>query len=324
MPTNHPDISRNLHTPMLSIASKAQYQRPVTEGLWTILSSARTISTQKKAELIHNGRKLTLAIDGRPLGNRPVTFVIYHVPFDSNENKTIGSFDVPPIDHSKIKHLELVRWTIKAIRRNVPQAEVVLCTDRSFGAKLLDLNPTLLFPEVERNRPMYYRVKTYNTIIQNQWTSGVTFFIDSDAIVLKDPSHLPSLMNFKIGVTYRYAPNLMPINEGVIIARNDTEECSNFFAHYMGTYEEIRQNKIIQTICKNDLMRWRGGQLSLNAVCASSKMCDFRDSNEDIRYLPCSTYNRTVRSTKEVSTLDTQDTVYIAHIKGKAKQTQNG
>ena len=51
----------------------------------------------------------------------------------------------------------------------------------------------------------------------------------------------------------------MPINEGVIIANTKTKDCANFFAHYMGTYERIRSDKIIQAITENDLMRWRGG-----------------------------------------------------------------
>ena len=304
---------------MLSLAGNMQYQRSITDGLWTILSRAQILASQKKEQLILDGHHLTLPIDGRPLGNRPVTFVIYHVPFEADEDKTIGSFDVPAIDHSKIKHLELVRWTIRAIKENVPQAEVVICTDQRFGEKIADLKPTLIFPKVERNRPMYYRAKTYNTIIQNRWTSGVTIFLDSDAIVLKDPSALPEQLDFDIGVTYRFAPNLMPINEGVIITRGNSRTCIDFFAHYMGTYEVIKQDKTIQAVCKNDLMRWRGGQLSLNAICEGSKMCDFRDSDKSLKALPCSIYNRTVRDPNEIGPLARRREVYIAHIKGKAK-----
>lgn len=314
-----PNIQKGLYTPILSIGGNNIYQRPITDGLWTILSTARKIAATNKDQLIQNGYKLTLPIKGKPIGQSPITFVIYHVPFEKSQDKSIGSFDVPTIDHSKIKHLELVRWTIKAIQETVPQAEIVVCTDEEFGEKLKDLKPTILIPEVERNRPMYYRAKTYNTIIQNRWTNGITIFLDSDAIVLKDPSPLPKHLNFKVGVTSRFAPNLMPINEGVIITQSQSQECVDFFAHYMGTYEAIKENSKIQSVTGNDLMRWRGGQLSLNAVCPGSKMLDRRDSNGWLKILPCSIYNYAVRSQEEIKSLRVKGKIYVAHIKGKAK-----
>ena len=136
----------------------------------------------------------------------------------------------------------MVRWTIQAIHETVPSAEVVVCTDYQFGSKLSDLKPTILIPSVERHRPMYYRARTYNTIIQKKWCRGVTVFLDSDAIVLKDPSHLSKQLNFQVGVTSRFAPNLMPINEGVIITEARSPFCIDFFAHYMGTYEYIKND----------------------------------------------------------------------------------
>ena len=303
---------------MLSISGN-NYQRPITDGLWKILSRARLIARENKKQLIQNGYELKLNIQGKPRGTQPITFVIYHVPFDKDQNKSIGSFDVPTIDHSKIKHLELVRWTIRSIQKTCPDAEVVVCTDEAFGGAIADLNPTILIPEVEKIRPMYYRARTYNTIIQNRWINNTTVFLDSDAIVLKDMRHLPKQLNFKVGVTARYAPNLMPINEGVIIVESESKPCIDFFAHYIGTYQYIKDDKIIQQITGNDLMRWRGGQLSLNAICPSSKMVDFRDSNEHIKILPCSKYNYAVSNKAEVSTLAKENLIHVAHIKGKAK-----
>ena len=166
---------------------------------------------------------------------------------------------------------------------------------------------------------MYYRAITYNSIIQNQWLSGTTVFLDSDAIILKDPRQLPSQLNFKVGVTARFAPNLMPINEGVIITESRSRECIDFFAHYMGTYHWIKDDKLIQQVTGNDLMRWRGGQLSLNAICPGNKMIDFRDSTSSVKILPCDIYNKAVTSKKEVKILINEDKSYIAHIKGKAK-----
>ncbi len=312
------DTSKFLHTPMLSIAGNT-YQRTVTEGLWSILSRARMVAQKNKKQLTQEGYGLMLNIKGKPKGTQPVNFVIYHVPFDKGGDKSIGSFDVPTIDHTKIKHLELLRWTIRAIQQTCPDAEIIVCTDEVFGSTIADLHPTILIPDVEKKRPMYYRTRTYNTIIQNQWLSGTTVFLDSDAIVLKDPRSLPKELNFKVGVTTRYAPNLMPINEGVIITESNSQECIDFFAHYMGTYQWIKDDKVIQKTTGNDLMRWRGGQLSLNAVCNGSKMADFRDSTKGIKILPCRKYNQAVSKMEDVSKLKAEKYAYIAHIKGKAK-----
>ena len=240
----HPiNTNKFLYTPMLSIAGTT-YQRTVTDGLLTILNRARIVAQKNKTRLIHEGSLLKLDIQGKPKGTKPINFVIYHVPFDQDADKSIGSFDVPKIDHTKIKHLELVRWTIKAIKAACPDAEIIICTDNSFANAISDLKTTILIPDVEKKRPMYYRARTYNTIIQNRWLEGCTVFLDSDAIVLKDLRNLPQLLNFKVGVTARFAPNLMPINEGVIITDSKTQECIDFFAHYMGTYQFIKDDKI--------------------------------------------------------------------------------
>ena len=156
-------------------------------------------------------------------------------------------------------------------------------------------------------------------MIQSNIVYGKTVFLDSDAIVLKDLNELFDRVRFDVAVTSRFAPNLMPINEGVIFCNANKERSKEFFAHYMGTYEKIKDDHVIKAITKNDLMRWRGGQLSLNAVCPGNKMVDFRDSTKELKILPCDIYNYAVRSLEEINRLKTEGRVYIAHIKGKAK-----
>ncbi len=316
---NQKTYANTLFAPLLSSNLAGNYQRGIAEGLWNILYRATLIAKKYKDKLISIGMKATLHIEGQPKGNHPITYVIYHVPFEESENKAIGSFDVPSIDHSKIKHLELIKWTIQAIQEQSPNAEVVLCTDKNFGSQLNNQDISLIYPNVERNRPMYYRAKTYNTIIQKKWIKNVVVFLDSDAIVLKDLADLPKKLNFNVGVTSRFAPNLMPVNEGVIIANAQSQDCIKFFAHYMGTYETIKDDSFIKAITKNDLMRWRGGQLSLNAICEGIKFVDFRDSLGGLKILPCNIYNYAVRDKGEVNTLKDNRKVYVAHIKGKAK-----
>ena len=87
-------------------------------------------------------------------------------------------------------------------------------------------------------------------------------------------------LSIKVAVTARFAPNLMPINEGVIFADNDHQYTKDFFARYIGTYNSILKSETIQMIMNNiDLKRWRGGQLSLNAICGGGNMISRKDSN---------------------------------------------
>lgn len=307
---------------MLSLSGGLSYQRQITDGLWTILTRARQLASEHKQALIENGRKSTLTIQGRLRGDAPITFVIYHVPFEAKADQAIGSFDVPAIDHSKINHAGLVRQTIKAILSTHPQAEVVLCTDEAFGSQMQDLGISVVYPEVERRRPMYYRAKTYNTLVQGGKLQGTVVFLDSDAIVLKPMDELPESIGFDVAVTQRFAPNLMPINEGVIIAKAPTQTCINFFAHYMGTYNLIKDDAIVKQVCGNDLMRWRGGQLSLNAMLDGGKMKTQMSSGEStLKILDCAHFNKAVNNIADVDILQKDGEVYVAHIKGKAKMT---
>ena len=314
------DIQTMLYTPMLSLSGGLSYQRKITDGLWTILTRARQLAEEHKETLIQEGRVSTLPIHGRIRGDALITFVIYHVPFEAKADQAIGSFDVPVIDHSKINHTKLVRQTIKAILSTHPQAEVVLCTDEAFGAQMRDLGVTLLYPEVERHRPMYYRAKTYNTLVQTKAIQRTAIFLDSDAIVLRPMAHLPEALGFDVAVTQRFAPNLMPINEGVIIARANTNTCTEFFAHYMGTYDLIKNDAVVQRVCGNDLMRWRGGQLSLNAMLTGGKMkTSMSSQNLCIKILDCNRFNYSVSKIEDVDNLRRARRVYVAHVKGKAK-----
>ena len=72
-PTQTPEIKKGLYTPMLSIGGNNIYQRPITDGLWTILSRAQEIAAKNKEQLIQNGYNLTLPIQGKPRGQSPVT-----------------------------------------------------------------------------------------------------------------------------------------------------------------------------------------------------------------------------------------------------------
>ena len=227
-----------LQCPFLGLSGKNVYQRKITDGLWVVLTRARLIATHEKSQLENRGQSLKVELKAlfksREYSADCTTFVIYHVPFDKNKNVNIRSFDVPTIDHSRIDHTKLVSESIRRIHNVYKNARVILCTSPEFGLKLKDSGAEIIIPKVDKERPMYYRALTYNTLIQEDILSEKTVFIDSDALILRPLDEVFEFLNFDIAVTARFAPNLMPINEGVIMARGISTGAKRFFAHYMG------------------------------------------------------------------------------------------
>ena len=98
-------------------------------------------------------------------------------------------------------------------------------------------------------------------------------------------------LNFDIAVTYRFTPNLVPINEVLFTAEAKMREARNFSQN---TYEHMRKSKTIKlsTILLARSRKVERGQLSLNGICNAGRMITYRDSTEDIVFLPCDKFNR--------------------------------
>ncbi len=298
------------------MAGNLHYSKQLCQSLWAILCRASSAANEYKSQMIESGEKITLPIRGSSKGNSNITFIIYHVPIKNPEKNIIKSFDVQPINFNLFDHSALVRMCINSILRSNENAEVILLTDKDFGEKFKDFPITLMTPDVDKNRPMYYRVKTYNTLIQKNMVRGTAVFLDSDLLILKSISGLPNKLGFSVAVTSRYAPNLMPINEGLIIADTNKVSTKKFFAHYMGAYEWIRNDKAIQKVTGIDLKVWRGGQLSLNSICPGIKSSNYLDSNQDISILPCQKYNYSTNSLESLKSAIESNHIFALHLKG--------
>ena len=68
----------------------------------------------------------------------------------------------------------------------------------------------------------------------------------------------------RVAVTARFAPNLMPVNEGVIFV--DNHKCTKEATEYIGTYNNILKSAKIQLIMNNIDLKDGKGQLP-NAIC---------------------------------------------------------
>ena len=164
-----------------------------------------------------------------------------------------------------------------------------------------------------------YRVKTYNTLIQQDLIGKNTIFMDSDIMILRNPWEDLSKINFDVGVTYRFVPGLVPINEGVIYCRDNNLRVKEFFSRYIQTYEKVKTNGLINKIVQTDLEKWRGGQLSLNGTCSAGRMVNHKDSTDSVAFLPCEKYNRTIYDYNEVKRVYQDNLAFLVHAKGAIK-----
>ena len=92
-------------------------------------------------------------------------------------------------------------------------------------------------------------------------------FLDSDASFITVRTSIgSSIKDMDLAVTYR-GGGLMPINEGVFFANSKDIEAAVhfFFNHYLCHLRRLLSDPVVEKIY-GDVRRWRGGQLSLNAI----------------------------------------------------------
>lgn len=127
-----------------------------------------------------------------------------------------------------------------------------------------------------------------------------TVFLDVDAF--PNASLLPMCDQVKdIGLTMRAAPGLMPVNEGVIVAK-PTETTKAFFWAYVATFEAL------QGLLADTDWGWWGGQLALNALA----------DNPAVTFLSCDTYNFSPDTESDLAPA-VLGTKAVVHLKGNRK-----
>lgn len=132
-----------------------------------------------------------------------------------------------------------------------------------------------------------------------------TVFLDVDAFPNTDLSAMCGLVK-DVGLTIRETPGLMPVNEGVIVAR-PTEAAIRFFWAYVATYEAL------QGLLPEKDWGWWGGQLALNALSKG-----MQPDGVAVTYLPVDPYNFSPDSEEDLSAA-VLDTKAICHLKGPRK-----
>ncbi|HET6159646.1 MAG TPA: class I SAM-dependent methyltransferase [Dongiaceae bacterium] len=225
------------------------------------------------------------------------------------------------IDHSKFDYERIVRHCIAAGLAAQPGARFILATDSQFLSGLSHPALTIVRLPLDLASPMYERVVAMCAFVRSRQFSAPTAFLDSDAF-LNAPIASLFQGHFDIGATYRADPGLMPINEGVIFANSRNKDLvRGFFAGYLGTYDRLCQNATVTGYYGN-VKRWRGGQLSLNALACPPGVPSELDSAKAfgarIRYYPCSIFNFSIEMDRSYSGRQL-DVKAVLHLKGSRK-----
>jgi hypothetical protein len=225
------------------------------------------------------------------------------------------------IDHSKFGYDRIVRQCIAAAVAAQPGARFILATDDQFLSGLSHPSLTIVRLPLDAASPMYERVIAMCAFVRSRQFNAPTAFLDSDAF-LNAPIASLFQGHFDIGATYRSDPGLMPINEGVIFANSRNKDLvRGFFSGYLGTYDRLCGNAAVTSYYGN-IKRWRGGQLSLNALTCPPGIPSELDSAKAfgarIRYYPCSTFNFSIELDRSCSAREL-DAKAVLHLKGPRK-----
>jgi hypothetical protein len=264
------------------------------------------------------GYEAAFAGAARP-GSGPNVFV-YHVDMPGNE--AISYVDVKFFpDH--FDYVDILRRCIERVRSHCPGATVYLVTaPGSTHRALAAADVALVELEVDPRHPMFERATALLAYLRSPAFARDTLFLDADALVNR-PLEDVFALGFDIGLTYREAERLMPVNEGVMFfSARRPERVRGFFESRLATYEALAADPYI-TGFYGDVKRWRGGQLSLNALAHDLRPYSPYRGDEAagarLRFLPCDTFNFAGGEGESSSAIERLDERFVVHFKGMRK-----
>lgn len=223
-------------------------------------------------------------------------------------------------DHHEFDYHAICRHFVRSATAFNPKVRIYFVTDL--------LTPAPSHPQVtvvrlplDPTAPMYERVRAMSAYVHSRAYARQTAFLDTDAF---PNCSLSALFDgdFDLALTVRPTEGFyMPLNEGVLLSTaRRPDAVRNFFARYLATYEKLIADPLVGAYYGN-ITRWRGGQLSLNAVASALGALEARaDCPDDIRVriVPCDTHNFWVipGTSDQPSLLDGK---FILHLKGDSK-----
>ena len=298
-----------------------QAQDTPNEALDAVLARARTLVTGELSaaagQRVAAFRELIGA--GVPGSDGPAVFAFHaDLPADASIEYVDAKLNVRDFDY-----LGILRRFVRHAREHCPGVQVILAT--SAGSRytvLAEEGVAVVELPLDLRQPMFERAVAVSAYLGSSAFRGNTAFLDSDAFVNRPLAEVFAL-GFDLAFTYRQFSNMMPVNEGVFFASpRRAAAVGRFMLARLATYERIANDPAVQAYY-GDVRRWRGGQLSLNAVCAPHlPYSPFRALHEDdlvLRFLPCDTFNFALGDGEALSSSARLGERYVMHYKGPRK-----
>jgi hypothetical protein len=335
-------------------------QPPAAETLSQLKLLSRLASFASGEELVVSGKEAPAAADGGARTELPIMQIVeraaalasdelapataaraaaYAQAFTaraqpgSGLNVLLYHADLPPgeaIDYVDAKfaprdfdYLDILRLCIERVRRHCLGATLYLATGEGsrYGVLAAPDVAVVALP-VAAGQPMYERAIALLAYAASSAFTRDTVFLDSDAFVNR-PLNAVFDHGFDVGLTYREGKRLMPVNEGVMfLAARRPEAVRRFLTRRLATYDRLLDDALVRSYY-GDVRRWRGGQLSLNAVACHLLPCSpyraWSVAGARVRFLPCDTYNYAAGEGESASGIERLADRYVVHFKGSRK-----
>jgi hypothetical protein len=245
---------------------------------------------------------------------------VFHVDVPAS-HRAIEYVDVKH-DHWEFDYQAISSHFLWATLRFNQRVRIFFVTDEATPAPAFHPDVLVVRLPTDPKAPMLERVKAMAGYVRSSAFRADTVFLDTDAYPNRALSGV-FRKQFDIGVTYRTTPGYMPINEGVIFcSQRNPAAVRQFFDTYLGTYERLLTDARVVSYYGN-IERWRGGQLSLNAVALPTnddlKIDSFDSAGVQIAMFPCNKFNYWVTKCIEPGR-KTWDGKFVLHLKGDSKQ----
>jgi hypothetical protein len=253
--------------------------------------------------------------------DRGVNIVTFHADVPDS-HRFIDYIDVKH-DHHGFDYRRITQRFVDSALRFNPDARIFFITGPDGVGPEPDPRVRVVRLPLDPRAPMYERVKAATAYIRSAAFDRDTVFLDTDAFPNR-PLAPAFDAHLDIGVTERPTENFyMPFNEGVIFAaRRRPAAVRRFFDSYIGTYGALIQDPLV-TDYYGEITRWRGGQLSLNAVAlrlgaGQPAAGVVQADHPTVISLPCDSHNFWIvpNATPDPGLWNAK---YVLHLKGDSK-----
>ncbi len=249
-----------------------------------------------------------------------VDVFVYHADMPAKTNIDYVDATFVPEDFD---YFDILRRFIERIRTHCAGATITLVT--ASGARyraLAAADVAVVELDLDTTCPMYERATALLAYARSRAFARNTVCLDADALVNRRLDDVFSL-GFDVGITFREGPRLMPANEGVLfLCARRPDAVRRFLECRLATYTAVAADPFI-TGYYGDVKRWRGGQLSLNALVHDlrpySPYWPAEAAGARLRFLPCDTFNFSGGEGEAASSVEQLDERFVVHYKGSRK-----